>query len=67
VQAARSSGISFWSYQQVHVLGHDDKIVQQIMSFTAVVLQGLQEELAVGSNLKESPAIICNSCDEECS
>ena len=51
----------------MHMLGHHDKVVQSIVSFTPVVLEGFEEELAVGNNLKESLAIVGHRCDKECS
>lgn len=56
-----------WGQQQMHMLGHHDKFMQSIMPFTPIVLESLKKKLAIGSNLKEPPAIVRHSCDEECS
>ncbi len=42
-----------WCKQQMHVVGHNDKVVQLVVTFAKVVLQGIEEEFGVPVYLEE--------------
>lgn len=50
----------------MNVIGHDDEGVEFVVAFAAIVLEGVEEEMAVGFGLEEAAAVIGLSCDEEC-
>ena len=47
------------------VVGHDDEGVEFVVSFGAVVLEGLDEEFDVAFYLKEATAVVGSAGDEE--
>jgi hypothetical protein len=51
--------------EQVDVVGHDDKGVEFVGAFGAVVLEGFKEEFGVGGKLEEASAVVGDGGDEE--
>jgi len=50
---------------EVDVVGHDDEGVEFEVACAAVVLQGFEEEVGVGGDLKEAATVIGCAGDEE--
>ena len=46
---------------------HHDEIVQKIMPLASIVLERFNEKIAVYDDLKQAPAIVGRSGDQECS
>jgi hypothetical protein len=51
--------------QKMHMLWHDDEIMQEVVSLTPIVLESLNEEIAVYDDLKQAPAIVGRGGDQE--
>ena len=50
---------------QMDVVGHDDEVMELVLPFAAVVLEGFEEELGVGGLLEESSSVPGLGGDEE--
>ena len=60
--AFESDGL--WGEEEVDVVGHDDEGVEEIVAFGAVVLEGFEEEVAVGGELEEAAGVVGAGGDE---
>ena len=49
------------SQQDMYVIRHDNKSVQLVVAFSAVVLQDLQKEFRICRNLKYTAAVECRA------
>ena len=46
------------SEEEMNVVGHDDEGVEEVVALGAVVLEGFEEELAIGGELKEAAGVV---------
>ena len=58
-------GFVVWSDEQVDVVGHEDKRVDFVVAFGAVVLECFEEEFGVCWELEEAATIVGDGRDEE--
>ena len=58
-------GDAGWGQEQVDVVGHDDEGVEFVVAFSAIVLEGLEEELCCGCDLEECSSVCSLGGDEE--
>ena len=55
-----------WGDEEVDMIWHDDEGVEEILTGSAVVLQGFEQEVGVLGYLEEAAAVVGSAGDKEC-